>query len=95
MTSYAAVDLIAQRTANTTEQGTAHTAEAPATRSGGAWPSFSFGRSVSARCTSPARARIAIAYGFCFVFRLSELVTSSNGGTSAFAFLVAWFPSRW
>ena len=32
MTSYAAVDLIAQRTANTTEQGIAHTAEAPATR---------------------------------------------------------------
>ena len=32
MTSYAAVDLIAQCTANTTEQGTAHTAEAPATR---------------------------------------------------------------
>ena len=32
MTSYAAVDLIAQRTANTTEQDTAHTAEAPVTR---------------------------------------------------------------
>ena len=32
MTSHAAVDLIAQRKANTTEQGTAHTAEAPATR---------------------------------------------------------------
>ena len=53
------------------------------------------GRSVSARYTSPARARIVIAYGFCFVFRLSQLVTSSFGGTSAFAFLVAWFPSRW
>ena len=48
MTSYAAVDLIAQRTANTTEQGTAHTAEAPT--------------SGSERYTSPARARIAIAY---------------------------------
>ena len=32
MTSYAAVDLAAQRTANTTEQDTVHTAEAPATR---------------------------------------------------------------
>ena len=30
--SYAAVDSVAQRTANTTEQGTAHTAEAQATR---------------------------------------------------------------
>ena len=28
------------------------------------------GRSASARHTSPARARIAIAHGFCFVFRL-------------------------
>ena len=53
------------------------------------------GRSVSARYTSPARARIAIAHSFCFVFRLSQLVTSSCGGNSAFAFLVAWFPSRW
>ena len=51
------------------------------------------GRSASARYTSPARARIAIAYGFCLVFRLSKLVTSSHGGTSAFDFLVAWFPS--
>ena len=32
MTSYAAVDLTAQLTADTTEQGTAHTAEAPSTR---------------------------------------------------------------
>ena len=32
MTPYAAVGMIAQRTANMTEQGTAHTAEAPATR---------------------------------------------------------------
>ena len=53
------------------------------------------GRSVSARYTSPARARIAIACGFFFVFRLSQFVTSSNDGTSAFAFLAAWFPSRW
>ena len=53
------------------------------------------GRSVSARYTSPARARIAIASGSCIVFRLSLLVTSSQGSTSAFAFLVAWFPSRW
>ena len=43
MTPYAAVDMIAQRTANMTEQGTAHTAEAPATRKVvGAWPSFSW-----------------------------------------------------
>ena len=42
MTSYAAVDLTAQRTANTTEQGTAHTAEAPATRRVVGWPSFSW-----------------------------------------------------
>ena len=79
MTSHAAVHMVAQRTANTTEQGTAHTAEAPATR----------------RVVGRGRARSAIACGFCLVLRLSLLVTSSHGGTSAFAFLVAWFPSRW
>ena len=36
------------------------------------------------------RARIAVTYGFCFVFRLSLLVTCFNGGTCAFAFLAAW-----
>ena len=51
------------------------------------------GRSVSARYTSPVRARIAIAYGFCFDLS-SQVVTSSYGGNSAFAFLVAWIPSR-
>ena len=91
MTSYAAVDLIAQRTANT------HTQQRHP-RHGGWWGVavvLVVGRSVSARYTSPARARIAIASCFCFVFRLSKLVTSSYGGTSAFAFLVAWFPFRW
>ena len=68
MTSYAAVDLIAQRTANTTEQGTAHTAEAPATqgvvecgRRSRGW-SFRFG----ALCQScPCTHRHRIWFLFC------------------------------
>ena len=72
MTSYAAVGLIALRTANTTKQGTAHTAEAPATRRvvEGAVV-LVVGRSVPARYTSPVRERMVIAYGFCVVFRPS------------------------
>ena len=82
MTSHAAVHMVAQRTAHSEHDRTgrtAHTAEAPATR----------------RVVGRGRARSAIACGFCLVLRLSLLVTSSHGGTSAFAFLVAWFPSRW
>ena len=52
------------------------------------------GRSVPAGYTSPVRARIVIAHGFCVVFRLKQLVTSSYGDTGAFAFLVAWCASR-
>ena len=59
MTPHAAVDLKAQRTRHQ--------------RHGGQWGVavvLVVGHSVSARYTSAARARIAIACGFCFVFRL-------------------------
>ena len=82
MTSYAAVHMVAQRTANTTEQGAQHTQQRDQ-------------RVVPFRHVTPVLRVLAIACGFCFVFRLSQLVTSSHGGTSCFAFLVAWFPSRW
>ena len=63
---------MAHRTANTTEQGSRSTAEASATRRVvGVAVVLVVGRSASARYTSPERARIAIAYGFCFVFRPS------------------------
>ena len=80
-------------TANTTKQA-AHSRGASDTEGGGRVV-LVVGRSVSTRYTSPARARTVTTYGFCVVFRLSQLVTSPYGGTGAFAFLVAWFPSRW
>ena len=85
MTSCAAVDLIAQRTRQSRAQ---HTQQRHV-RHGGWWGVavvLVVGRSVSARYTSPAHARIAIASGFCFVFHLSQLVTSSYSGTSALCF---------
>ena len=83
MTSCATVDL--------TGQGTAHTAEAPATR--GWWDAAVVrvvGRSVSTRYSSPAvsfysvRARIAITYGFCGVVPVPmEGLQASQFGTAS------------
>ena len=50
------------------------------------------GRSVSARFTSPARARIAIAYSFCLVLRLNQLVLHPTAAPVPLLF--SWHGSR-
>ena len=89
-----AVDFIA---AQRTRQSKAQHTQQRRQRHGGWWKgrrsrgwSFRFGH-----VTPVLRVHAPLPRGFCVVFRLSQLVTSPYGGTGAFVFLVAWFPSRW
>ena len=66
MTSYAWVDMTAQRAADRAGHSTHSRGTGDTKGGGGVAVVLVVGRSASARCTSAARARIAIAYGFCF-----------------------------